>query len=252
MRVVRQSLQFRVRKELRQRRFVERADAQDLENGEQARLNFELLSDDRPQHVNAHRDLQLRAHRVGRRAIKRLDPQMLFDPFEEQLDAPAQAVEARPRQRGQAEMVGQKYQRPLLLHVVETHPPQFVGIGLGRVEAGQRNGLIAAQSSGRDQRMGMQPAVVEPVLGADDEERLRLLDGVAAGKVQAPPVHDINGVGLERQLIEPVDLVRAAFGHADRGGNAAAHIPGPCRSASRRSARAIHNRPAAPGRVRGR
>jgi hypothetical protein len=45
MRVVRQSLQFRVRKELRQRRFVERADAQDLENGEQARLNFELLSD---------------------------------------------------------------------------------------------------------------------------------------------------------------------------------------------------------------
>lgn len=37
-----------------QRRFVKRADVQDLEHREPARLNFQLLSDVRHQQVNAH------------------------------------------------------------------------------------------------------------------------------------------------------------------------------------------------------
>jgi hypothetical protein len=46
-----------------QRRFIKRADAQDLEYREHARLNFQLLSDDCHQHVNAHRNLTLQESR---------------------------------------------------------------------------------------------------------------------------------------------------------------------------------------------
>ena len=43
--------------------------------------------------------------------------------------------------------------------------------------------------------MRVQPAIVQPLLGADDEERLRLLDGVEPRKIQIAPVHDVNGIG---------------------------------------------------------
>ena len=130
----------------------------------------------------------------------------------------------RHRPGRQRKVVGQKHQRRAPVPVVKAHPPKFVGIRLGGIEAGQRNSLVAAQPGGGGYRMRMQSAIVEPLLGANDKESLCLLDGVEAREVQIAPVHDVNGVGLEGQLVEPVDLVCAAFAHADRGGNAAPQV----------------------------
>ena len=55
---------------------------------------MEMLADDGDQEVNAGGDPQLRLDGVLRRAQKRLDPQVLFDPFEKQFDFPSILVEA--------------------------------------------------------------------------------------------------------------------------------------------------------------
>ena len=45
-----------------------------------------LFFDNRHHQVDADRDPDLRAHRAGVGAVKRLDPQVLLDPLEEKLD----------------------------------------------------------------------------------------------------------------------------------------------------------------------
>ncbi len=72
----------------------------------QGHLQFELLPDDRHQHVDADGDPDLRSHSVLRGAVETLDSQMLLDPFEEQLHLPAALVQRADRQGRQNELIG--------------------------------------------------------------------------------------------------------------------------------------------------
>src|SRR5665213_1168711 len=55
-------------------------------------------------------------------AIKRLDPQMLFDPLEAELDSPSGLIELRDCEGGQLEIIGSESDKP---------PPQGGGSGNG-------------------------------------------------------------------------------------------------------------------------
>ena len=59
-------------------------------------------------HVSADRNPDLRLDRVPGGSVKRLDPQMLFDPLEEQLDLPALAIQLRHQLGFEREVVRQK------------------------------------------------------------------------------------------------------------------------------------------------
>jgi hypothetical protein len=89
-----------------------------LEDFGQAQFAVELLLEYGGQQVNAYGDPHLGLHRVDRIAIESFDPQMLFDPLEEQLDLPTAAIKLRDRERGQAEVVGQEDQLPSMLEIV--------------------------------------------------------------------------------------------------------------------------------------
>ena len=60
------------------------------------------------QHVSADRDPDLRLDRVLVGAIKRLDTQVRLDPFEEQFDLPALAVQRCNQLGFEGEVVGQE------------------------------------------------------------------------------------------------------------------------------------------------
>jgi hypothetical protein len=60
-----------------------------LENFVECSLYTELLFDDRHQHIYGDGNPDLSFHGVLGRSVERLDPKILFDPFEEQLDLPA-------------------------------------------------------------------------------------------------------------------------------------------------------------------
>ena len=54
----------------------------------EAAVAAEFLFHDRDKYVHTDRDPDLGLHRVVARTVEVFDPQMLFDPFEEQLSLP--------------------------------------------------------------------------------------------------------------------------------------------------------------------
>ena len=78
---------------------------------------------------------------------------MLLDPLEEQLDLPAQTVELGDGEGGQREVVGEKDQSLAGLGILEPDTSQRRGEALVRVEAGERDGLVADEAGASVDRM---------------------------------------------------------------------------------------------------
>jgi len=79
----------------------------------------------------------LRLHGVLAGTVKLLDPQVLLDPLEEQLDLPTRLVDAGDGQRREREIVGQKLESLVRLGVKVADPPQRVRIRQGRLDGSQ-------------------------------------------------------------------------------------------------------------------
>ena len=67
-----------------------------------------MFFDNGYEHVDGDGDPDLRFDRVFGGAIKRFDPQVLFDPFEEQLHLPAAPVELSDDRGRKREVVGEE------------------------------------------------------------------------------------------------------------------------------------------------
>ncbi len=83
-------------KQLWQGRFFEHAHAQNLKNFVECRFGVQALFGDRYQCIDTDSYPQLGADGVGTGAVKGFDPQVLFEPTEEQLDLPDVAGRAAP------------------------------------------------------------------------------------------------------------------------------------------------------------
>ena len=95
---------------LKKRGFLEKREAQNLQNFVQAPVELEFLLDDGHQDVDADGDPDLRLHGVLGGAIEGLDAQVLLDPFEEEFHLPAALVQFGNRQAVQDKVVGQEDQ----------------------------------------------------------------------------------------------------------------------------------------------
>ena len=69
---------------------------------------MKFLFHDGHQDIDAERDPDLRFHGVVAGAVKRFDPQVLFDPAEKQFDLPTFGVERGDGRGGKLEVVGQE------------------------------------------------------------------------------------------------------------------------------------------------
>ena len=118
---------------------------------------------------------------------------MLFDPFEEQFDLPAAAIQLGNRVCGQGKIVGKEHQLLAGFRVGHLDSAEFVRIVLGGVEAGEDDGLVAREAGLFVDGSGIEAAVAPIGLGADDEEGRALMGGVEAAEVQVAAVHQVNG-----------------------------------------------------------
>ena len=96
------------------------------------------------QHVSADRDPDLRFDRVLVGAIKRLDAQVLLDPFEKQFDLPALAVQVCNQFGVEGEVVGQN-SYSLARLVFDDHTSQRGGIVLAGIKDGLHTCLVAPE-----------------------------------------------------------------------------------------------------------
>ena len=98
-------------------------------------VQVEALLDDGDEDIDGDRDPNLRLHRIFRRAVELLDPQVLLDPLEEKLHLPSIFVEGGNGQGWKSDMVGQKHQRLAGFGVPEADAPQMLGVILAGVMA---------------------------------------------------------------------------------------------------------------------
>ena len=171
--------------------------------------------------INGDGAPDLGAHRVGRRAIKGFDPQMLLDLFEEQFDLPASAIELGDGQRRDGEVVGQEDQHVAGFGIAITDATQRVGIIVLGLKAGHHDGLVEAQSGGFVYGPGVTAGAAEVLLGPGDEESATLVEAIPAGEVQVAAIHDVERAGFPDELVEDVDIMNTACGDNDDGGKVA-------------------------------
>ncbi len=138
-------------------------------------------------------------------AIKRLDWQVLLDPFEKQFDLPALAVQVYNQLGFEGDVVSQK--RDALASVVlDHHASQRCWIVLAGINDGQHILLIA-----HDVRVspvcgaGITPLEFGIGLGTDDEERVGLIDHKQSLEIQVSTIEQVISARLYVQQVQDVD-----------------------------------------------
>ena len=124
---------------------LEKGDAENLQDFAEAPVELEFFLEGGHEHVDTDGDPDLDLHRVGGSPIERLDPQVLFDPLEEQFDLPATLVELGDGQSRKSEVVGEKDEALAGLGIDVADAPEGSRILLRCLGAGQHDRLVAAE-----------------------------------------------------------------------------------------------------------
>jgi hypothetical protein len=149
------------------------------------------------QYVGADCDPDLRLDRVLVGAIKRLDAQVLVDPFEKQFDLPALSIQVRYQLRFECEVVGQE--RDALASVVlDDHASQCGGIVFAGIKDGQHTRLIAHDVRASSVHgVGVAPLELGIGLGTGDEEGVGLMNEKHSLEIQLPAIEQVVRARLD-------------------------------------------------------
>ena len=146
---------------------------------------------------------------------------MLLDPFEEQFDLPASAIELGDGQCWDGKVVGQEDQQLAGLGIAITDATQRDGIIVSGSQAGHHDGLVEAQAGGFIHGLGATAGAAEVLLGTGNEERAALMNPMPANEVQVAAIHDVKRTGFPDKLVEDVDIMNTGSGDNDDGGKVA-------------------------------
>src|SRR6202035_2904184 len=115
-------------KHLIYRDFLEEGDRENLEQCVERGVEGEALLDDCDEDVDRDGDPDLGFYRVFGCPEELLDPQMLLDPLEEQLDLPSALVEGADGRGRQTELIGEEHQSFSRLGIAQSDTPQVFGV----------------------------------------------------------------------------------------------------------------------------
>ena len=176
------------------------------------------------QHVSADCDPDLRLDCVFVGAIKRLDAQVLLDPFEEQFDLPALLIQVRYQLGLECEVVGQE-RDAFATVVLDDHASQCGGIVLAGIENCQYTSLIAHDVGvGSVHGVGVAPLELGIGLGTGDEESVGLMNHKQSLEIQVAAIEQVVRARLDVQQVQGVDLVRLAVADVNECGDGAAQV----------------------------
>ena len=130
------------------------------------------------QHISADRDPDLRLDRVLGSTKKCLDPQVLLDPFEEQLDLPSALIQRADFRWIQIELIAQEDQGFVGFWIFESDLSEVIGIGRGGFASIQSDGLIADQTGGAVHRPRVNPMGIQIRFRAGHKETAGTMQGV--------------------------------------------------------------------------
>ena len=146
---------------------------------------------------------------------------MLLDPFEEEFDLPASAIELGDGQCWDGKVVGQEDQHLAGFGIAITDASQRDGIIVLGLQASQHDGLIKPQAGGFIHGPGVTAGAAEVLLGPGDEESTALMQPMPPGEIEIAAIHDVKRTGFPDELVEDVYIMHTASGDNDDGGKVA-------------------------------
>jgi hypothetical protein len=185
---------------------------------------MQTFLDDRNKHVSGDRNPDLRLHGVLACAQECFDSQMLLDPFEEQFDLPSLTIQIGNHRGGQLHIVGHESDR--LASVVEHfYAANSARVMLVCIEQRQSSNLIEDDVGiGSVYGVGVTTLESSVALCTGDKEAPCGVNGVKAFEIDVTPIHQVEGPGFDRQIVEHVDLVHLAIADIDKTGDVALQI----------------------------
>jgi hypothetical protein len=204
--------------------FLEKGEAQNLQNLVGAALEPEFFLDDGYQNVDADGNPDLRLHGILRSTVEGFDTQVLLDPFEEQFHLPAALVKFGDRQRVQDKVVGDKDQAFSRFGIDILDASEESRILAGRFGSRENDTLIAAQSGVLVDGSFGSTAALEVFLRAGDEEGHVGLKDIEAGEIDVASVHNVERAGFDRKVVEGFDIVHFPAGNMDKTRDVAAQV----------------------------
>ena len=157
--------------------------------------------------VNADRNPYLSAYGVLAGSEERLDPQVLFDPFEEEFDFPTALVDRRDGQCGQFEMVRQETEPLSGFRIDIADSPEFPWIVALPLDGAQPDGLIASHAGFFIDRSGLQNVKSGVGLRADDKRSFSGFDTKQTGEIEVRSVEHVDASLFVSHGIHKVDVV---------------------------------------------
>jgi hypothetical protein len=124
----------------------------------------------------------------------------------------------------QCHLVGEEDERLAGFGVLESHTAQMNGVVLLRVEAVERNRLIANDAGWPICLRRVDAMEVHVRLGPRDEESAGQMQNVKASEIDVATIHDVDGTGLGYQQVERMHIVQLAVGDMDEARNAATQV----------------------------
>lgn len=206
-------------KQLIQRDFLECRYAQNLQKSVEREFQRQSFLDDGDESVDRDGHPDLCPHGVFGCSIERLDPQILFDPAEEQFDLPAKLIDFGDRQGGLKKVVCQEGQSAVVFPIIEPDPTEMFGIGAFRLWSRQSDRLIRDQIHRFIDSSRIDPTRSKIRFGPDNEKSLMLMKGVETEEIQVSSIQDIEGSGLDRENVEDPDIVRSSLCYLDKRGD---------------------------------
>jgi hypothetical protein len=191
-----------------------------VETGRQVESFF----DDGHEHLDGDSDPDLSFDGVFGGAEECFDTKMLFNPLEEQLNSPAQAVELGNGERGQEKVVGKKDQVFSSFEIFELHSSQRRIEPFARIEDGEHDGLVADQAGAFVDFAGVAALNFEIGLGTRDEETAGTAQSKKALEIDIAAIHHVEGARFGNQLVEQVDVVPFAVADMNEGRDIAPQV----------------------------
>jgi hypothetical protein len=153
---------------------------------------------------------------------------MLLDPFEEQFHLPAILIERADSCRRKCHLIGEENKRLVGLGILESNAAQMRGVVLLRVEAIERDRLIANDACVAIRLRRIEAMEVHVRLGSCDEEGPCQMQRMEPVEIDVAAIHHVDGTGLWYQQVEGMDIVQLAVGDVDEAWNVAAQVEQVC------------------------
>ena len=198
----------------------EQGTAQDSHDLHDGASKFEVVLNDSDEAIGDDGDMDLNTHRIVALSPERLDPEVLLDPFEEQLDLPPVFIKEGNVLCCKIEVVRVVSERTMQVRSIVDDASDLAWIFLLVLLLRKDDGLVTQDVVFSVKNIfASNDFIFRTLLLTDDKEGSKHSNLVKPGEVKVASVKDIACLRLVRKPVHSIDIMHVCIGDSVEHGN---------------------------------